>query len=167
MKYLSGSDIPRQFERKPCDMRSRHRVDKAVFRAYDRHVMPDLELHFKQGHNAFPRYRYPKPVNNLDSTDTSDALPGIGPECAGAYRQHFGHSVARRSSEHYRNVTRLRRTQFSTTSTVFCTRPDIVKSLQTTCQRMIAAYTFRTRFLRAFAEAGKALGELHLGLREV
>ena len=117
-------------------------------------VMPDLELISKG--QCFPRYRYPK---RTDSTDTSDALPGIGdvPERI----DNISETALRVFCEHYHDDTITKNALFDYVYGVLHA-PSYGTEFANDLSKMLPRIPFAPDF-RVFAEAGKALGELHLG----
>ena len=117
-------------------------------------VMPDLELISKE--QCFPRYRYPK---RTDSTDTSDALPGIGdvPERI----DNISDTALRAFREHYSDDTITKDALFDYVYGVLHA-PSYGTAFANDLSKMIPRIPFAPNF-HAFAEAGKALGELHVG----
>ena len=55
-------DFPRRFQRKPYDLRPRHRIGKTVFRTYNKYdVGPPVDM--KHGHDAFLGTGIRRPVD--------------------------------------------------------------------------------------------------------
>ena len=117
-------------------------------------VMPDLELISKG--QCFPRYRYPK---RTDSTETSDALPGIGdvPERI----DNISDTALRSFQEHYRNNTITKDTIFHYVYGVLHA-PRYCEEFANNLSKELPRIPFAPDF-QAFTEAGRALGELHIG----
>ena len=117
-------------------------------------TMPDVQL-ISNG-QCFPRYRYPK---RTDSTDTSDALPGIGdvPERI----DNISDTALHVFCEHYRDGTITKDTIFDYVYGVLHA-PSYREEFANDLSKMLPRIPFAPDF-RVFAEAGKALGELHLG----
>ena len=117
-------------------------------------VMPDLELISKG--QCFPRYRYPK---RTDSTDTADALPGIGdvPERI----DNISDTALHVFCEHYSDEAITKDAIFDYVYGVLHA-PSYGTEFANDLSKMIPRIPFAPDFY-AFAEAGKALGELHLG----
>ena len=117
-------------------------------------TMPDVQL-ISNG-QCFPRYRYPK---RTDSTDTADAIPGIGdvPERI----DNISETALRVFCEHYRDDSISKDVIFDYVYGVlhaprYC--EEFANNLSKELPRIPFAHDFH-----AFAAAGKALGELHLG----
>ena len=117
-------------------------------------VMPDLELISKG--QCFPRYRYPK---RTDSTDTSDALPGIGdvPERI----DNISETALRVFCEHYHDDTITKNALFDYVYGVLHA-PSYGTEFANDLSKMLPRIPLAPDS-HAFVEAGKALGELHVG----
>ena len=117
-------------------------------------TMPDL--HFNETSQCFPRYRYPKPADTPDSTDmfkgmneASGRIDNISDTARGVFR------------EHYRDETITKDTLFDYVYGVLHV-PSYREEFANDLSKMIPRIPFAPDF-RAFANAGKALGELHVG----
>ena len=117
-------------------------------------TMPDVQL-ISNG-QCFPRYRYPK---RTDSTDTADALPGIGdvPERI----DNISETALRVFCEHFHDDDITKDAIFNYVYGVLHA-PRYCEEFANNLSKELPRIPFAPDFY-AFAEAGKALGELHVG----
>ena len=117
--------------------------------------MTDINLNAASA-QCFPRHRYPK---RTDSTDTSDALPGIGdvPERI----DNISDTALCAFREHYSDDTITKDTLFDYVYGVLHA-PSYGTEFANDLSKMLPRIPFVPDFY-AFAEAGKALAERHLG----
>ena len=118
-------------------------------------TLTDLNLH-QAGCQCFPRYRYPKPPDAPDSADTFEGITeplgridNISDTALGVFRKK------------YRNETITKDTIFDYVYGVLHT-PRYGKEFANDLSKELPRIPFAPDF-HAFAEAGKALAELHLG----
>ena len=127
---------------------------KKPFSALVTDTMPDRN--FKQGSQCFPRYRYPK---SPDAPDETDTLPGIekAPDCI----DNISDTALHGFREHYQDDTITKDGIFDYVYGVLHApsyREEFANNLSKELPRIPLAPDFH-----AFAEAGGALAELHLG----
>ena len=116
--------------------------------------IPDLQMMFNG--QCLPRFRYPK---RTDSTDTADALPGIGN--VPARIDNISDTVLRVFCEHYRDDSISKDVIFDYVYGVLHA-PRYCEEFANNLSKELPRIPFAPDF-HAFAEAGNALGELHLG----
>ena len=117
-------------------------------------TMPDL--HFNESSQCFPRYRYPKPADTPDSTDTFEGMN----EASGRI-DNISDTALRAFREHYSDDTITKDALFDYVYGVLHA-PSYGTAFANDLSKMIPRIPFVPDF-HAFAEAGKALGELHVG----
>ena len=117
-------------------------------------TMPDL--HFNESSQCFPRYRYPKPADTPDSTDTFEGMN----EASGRI-DNISDTALRAFREHYSDDTITKDALFDYVYGVLHA-PSYGTAFANDLSKMIPRIPFAPDF-RAFAEAGGALGELHVG----
>ena len=121
-------------------------------------TMPDLELISKG--QCFPRYRYPKPADTLDRSQTFEDINDVSGRIDNMSDTAAGFSV---------NITttrKLRRMQFSIMSMAFYMRRAIGRHLRTTCQRNLHGSRSRRISMRS-RRRGKRLGNFTSATRGV
>ena len=117
-------------------------------------TMPDL--HFNESSQCFPRYRYPKPADTPDSTDTFEGMN----EASGGI-DNISDTALNVFRGHYRENAITKDSIFDYVYGVLHTpsyREEFANDLSKELPRIPFAPDFH-----AFTEAGKVLGELHLG----
>ena len=121
-------------------------------------LMTDMvpDLHFNETSQCFPRYRYPKPADTRDSTDTFEGMN----EASGSI-DNISDTALRAFREHYSDDTITKDALFDYVYGVLHT-PRYGTEFANDLSKMIPRIPFAPDF-HAFAAAGKALGELHLG----
>ena len=117
-------------------------------------TMPDL--HFNESSQCFPRYRYPKPADTPDSTDTFEGMN----EASGRI-DNISDTALRAFREHYSDDTITKDALFDYVYGVLHA-PSYGTAFANDLSKMIPRIPFVPDF-HAFAEAGGALGELHVG----
>ena len=117
-------------------------------------IIPDLELISKG--QCFPRYVYPK---SDDASGVSHALPNIrkSPHCI----DNISDTALRAFCQHYRNDTISKDEIFDYVYGVLHA-PKYREEYANDLSKMIPRVPFAPDF-QVFADAGNALGELHLG----
>ena len=117
-------------------------------------TMTDYQLIFNG--QCFPRYRYPKPTDGPDTTDTlqgigeaSDRIDNISDTALGIFREHYRDDLITKDDifDYVYGVLHA---------------PSYREEFANDLSKMIPRIPFAPNF-HAFAEAGKALAELHLG----
>ena len=119
-------------------------------------TMTDLNLH-EAGAQCFPRYRYPKPVNTLDATETPEL--GIDPESDRI--DNISDTALRAFRDHYRSDMITKNAIFNYVYGILHS-PIYRETFANDLLKEIPRIPFAPGF-HAFAEAGKALATLHLG----
>ena len=121
-------------------------------------LMTDMvpDLHFNETSQCFPRYRYPKPADTPDSTDTFEGMN----EASGRI-DNISDTALRAFREHYRDDTITKDALFDYVYGVLHA-PSYGTAFANDLSKMIPRIPFAPDF-HAFADAGKTLGELHLG----
>ena len=117
-------------------------------------TMPDLELISKG--QCFPRYRYPKPADTLDRSqtfedinDVSGRIDNMSDTAAGVFREHY-HNEEITKDAIFDYVYGILHAQ------------SYREAFANNLSKELARIPFAPDFY-AFTEAGKTLGELHLG----
>ena len=153
MKYQADRIFP--------DLSSENRVicvpgigSTKPFAALMTDVMPDLELISKG--QCFPRYRYPKRTDSTDSTDTFEGMN----EASGGI-DNISDTALRAFRKHYSDDTITKDALFDYVYGVLHV-PSYREEFANDLSKMIPRIPFAPDF-HAFAEAGRALAELHLG----
>ena len=121
-------------------------------------TITDLNLH-EAGAQCFPRYRYPKPANMLDTMETPEELLDIEPESERI--DNISDTALRAFREHYRNNTITKDTIFNYVYSILHSpsyREEFANDLLKQIPRIPLVPDFH-----AFAEAGAMLASLHLG----
>ena len=121
-------------------------------------LMTDMvpDLHFNETSQCFPRYRYPKPADTPDSTDTFEGMN----EASGRI-DNISDTALRAFREHYSDDTIKKDALFDYVYGVLHA-PSYGTAFANDLSKMIPRIPFAPNFY-AFAEAGGALGQLHLG----
>ena len=155
MKYQTDRIFP--------DSSSKNRVicvtgigSKSLFSAIMTDMIPDVQLMFN--HQCFPRYSYQKPE---EAPDTLDTLPGVEPEPEPARIDNISDTALDTFHEHYQDDTITKDLIFDYVYGLLHApsyREEFANDLSKDLPRIPFAPDFHT-----FAEAGKALAELHLG----
>ena len=125
------------------------------FSALAVNTMPDLNLN-EAGAQCFPRYRYPKPT---DASDTMDGLPGV--EELPDRVDNISDTALRVFREHYGGDLISKDDIFDYVYGIL-NAPSYREQFANDLSKEIPRIPFAPDF-HAFAEAGKALAELHLG----
>ena len=117
--------------------------------------IPDLNIN-EACAQCFPRYLYPKPVNAADTMDglpgteeTSDRIDNISDTALDAFRKHYKDNIITKDAIFDYVYGVLHATSY---------REEFINDLSKEIPRIPFAPNFH-----AFAEAGKALAELHVG----
>ena len=121
-------------------------------------LLTDLisDLGFNEAAQCFPRYYYPKPPKPSDATDE---FPGI--EAEPDRIDNISDTALNAFCEHYRDDTITKDTIFDYVYGVLHA-PNYCEEYANDLSKMLPRIPFAPDF-RAFAEAGSALAELHLG----
>ena len=114
------------------------------------------DLHFNAFSQCFPRYRYRKPE---DASDTTDTLQGIEDEPDRI--DNISDTALRAFREHYRDDAITKDAIFDYVYGILHA-PSYREEFANDLSKMIPRIPFAPDF-HAFAEAGKALAALHLG----
>ena len=117
-------------------------------------TMPDR--HFNEACQCFPRYRYPKRTKESDATDKIPAINRRSSRIDNIYD-----TTLHTFREHYSDDRIMKDTIFDYVYGVMHA-PTYREEFANDLSKMIPRIPFAPDF-HAFAEAGKALGELHLG----
>ena len=121
-------------------------------------AMTDLNLH-EAGAQCFPRYRYPKPANMLNATETPEELPSIEPESERV--DNISDTALRAFCEHYHDDTITKDAIFDYVYGILHS-PSYREAFANDLLKEIPRIPLVTDF-HAFAEAGGALAALHIG----
>ena len=126
---------------------------KKVFSAFMTDIMPDVQLIFNG--QCFPRYRYPKPT---DTSNTTSEFQGF--DEAPERIDNISDTALRAFQEHYSDDTITKDDIFDYVYGVLHA-PSYREQFANDLSKMIPRIPYAPDF-RAFAEAGKALADLHL-----
>ena len=117
------------------------------------------DLHFNETSQCFPRYCYLKPPNDSDTTNTPEEFPDFEPEPERI--DNISDTALQAFYEHYHDDTITKDAIFDYVYGVLHA-PSYREEFANDLTKMLPRIPFAPDF-NAFAEAGKALAELHLG----
>lgn len=120
-------------------------------------TITDLNLH-EAGAQCFPRYRYPKPEATVDGMDTPEELVGVEPESKRI--DNISDTALRVFFDRYRDDTITKDAIFNYVYGILHS-PSYREEFANDLLKAIPRIPFAPDFY-AFAQAGKALAELHL-----